>query len=530
MDSRTLTTLPRHMLYCGVVTCLSSLSTGYVIGSPNIPEAAIRGKDGACGPNPYTIHAGFPNCFEFSDLIWGFAVGSFCLGACAGGLISGGIQNKVGRIKTMLLSNFVFILGALILGLTYHQAQFIIGRIVIGFACGLGGVVAPTYLGEIATIQGRGTLGAFHQLFIVIGLMISNLVGLAWSSPPGWRVVFAVNAIPALLQCLLLPSLVESPKYLVSQNRLNEAEDSLQKLRGPESVVDVHQELDEIIALLLGDRAIEKAKDEEEEISDPTSRAAQVIPAVQRGDSLATMKTQLTLVHTPNVHENKTQTSSNDNQDSYGIIELFRSECCGLAIIGIFVHFLQQASGINGLVYYSTSFLANVFGSDNSKFITVGVSFCSLLSTIGSVFLIKRFNRKTLMMTSFVGLSVSSLLLVIGAYCNVGILVVIAVFLYIATFAVAMGPIPWLLLPELLPTYAVSPASSVATGVNWGTNFVVGLVFPSMTKAMGGGTFLLFGAINIFGVFYIWYFVPETRGRSIEDIMMESGVPPRSKS
>ncbi|KAF9171934.1 hypothetical protein BGX21_011107 [Mortierella sp. AD011] len=518
------------MLYSGVVACLISLSTGYVIGSPNIPEAAIRGHDGACGPSPYTIHAGFPNCFEFSDLLWGFAVGSFCLGACVGGLISGGIQNKVGRIKTMLLSDFVFILGALTLGLTYHQAQFIIGRIIVGFACGIGGVVAPTYLGEIATIQGRGTLGAFHQLFVVIGIVISNLVGLAWSSPPGWRVVFAANAIPALLQCFLLPSLVESPKYLVSRNQLKEAKESLQKLRGPEAEVDVHQELDEMIALLLGDHVIEEAADEEEEISDPASKAVQGIPIVRRGDSLATVKTQLTLVPTRNAHENMADAPSNDSQDSYGIIELFRSECCGLAIIGILVHFLQQASGINGLVYYSTSFLANVFGTNNSKYITVGISFCSLLSTAASVFLINRLNRKALMMTSFVGLNISSLLLVIGAYCNVGILVVVAVFLYIATFAVALGPIPWLLLPELLPTYAVSPASSVATGVNWGTNFVVGLVFPSMTKAMGSGTFLLFGAINVFGVFYIWRFVPETRGRSIEAIMAECGVPQRSKS
>ncbi|KAF9111767.1 hypothetical protein BGX27_004453 [Mortierella sp. AM989] len=530
MDSRTLATLPRHMLYCGVVTCLNSLSTGYVIGSPNIPEAAIRGKDGACGINPFIIHAGFPNCFKFSDLFWGFAVGSFCLGACVGGLVSGSIQNKVGRIKAMMLSNLVFILGALILGLTYYQAQFIIGRIVIGFACGIGGVVAPTYLGEIATIQGRGTLGAFHQLFIVVGLMVSNLVGLAWSSPPGWRIVLAVNAVPALVQCCLLPSLVESPKYLVSQNRLVEARDSLQKLRGLETDIDVQQELDEMVDLLLGDRSHGKEKDEEAKIPDPTLRIAKIVLPVHRDDSLTTMETESTLVHASNVVENKAGPKPNARQESYGIIELFRSECRGLAVIGVLVHFLQQASGINGLVYYSTSFLANVFGPDNSKYITVGISLCSLLSTICSVFLINRFNRKTLMMVSFVGLSVSSLLLVIGAYCNVGILVVVAVFLYIATFAVALGPIPWLLLPELLPAYAVSPASSVATGVNWGTNFVVGLIFPSMAKAMGSGTFILFGAFNLFGVFYIWYIVPETRGRSIESIMTEKGVPPRSKN
>ncbi|KAF9200002.1 hypothetical protein BGZ49_009803 [Haplosporangium sp. Z 27] len=525
MDSRALTTLPRHMLYCGIVTCLTSLSTGYVIGSPNIPEAAIRGENGACGPNPYTVQAGFPNCLEFSDLAWGFAVGSFCLGACAGGLLSGGLQNMIGRIKTMLVSNLVFMIGALILSLTFRQAQFIVGRMVLGLGCGLGGVVAPTYLGEIATVHGRGTLGAFYQLFIVTGILVSNLIGLAWSSPPGWRVVFAINAIPALLQCFLLPSLVESPKYLVSQNRLNEARHSLQKLRGPEKEVSVQQELEEMVALLFGNRSVEK---EGEEILDSVSGAAQATAHVQRDDS-STMKTESTTVSTPDAQQINANSSSNDGNESYGIIELFRSECCSLAIIGILVHFLQQASGINGLVYYSTSFLANVFGDNNSKYITVGVSCCSLVSTVCSIFMITHLKRKTLMMASFTGLGVSSILLVIGAYANVGILVVVSVFLYIATFAIGLGPIPWLLLPELLPTYAVSPASSLATGVNWGTNFIVGLVFPSMTKGMGSGTFILFGVINIFGVFYVWYFVPETKGRSIEDIMAEKGIPLRSK-
>ncbi|KAI8603360.1 major facilitator superfamily domain-containing protein [Dissophora ornata] len=494
------------MLYCALATCLTSISIGYVIGSPNIPEAAIRGEDGDCGPHPYTIQAGFPNCFEFSDLIWGFAVGSFCLGACAGGLMGGGIQNKIGRVKTMLVGNVAFILGALILGLTYNQAQFVIGRIVIGFACGVGGVAAPTYLSEIATAHARGTLGTFHQFFLVIGLVISNLVGLAWSSPPGWRIVLAANAIPALLQCLILPTMVESPRHLVCQQRIKEAQDALRKLRGPEADIEIHLELNDMKILLLGEQDDEKTTDHDPENIPRDSKV------VQSHDAL----------------ENDGSPSPRVNHEPYGILELFQSECRGLAAIGIMVHFLQQASGINGLVYYSTSFLGNVFGSGNSKYITIGVSCCNLLATALSVYLIDRFNRKTLLMASFTGMSVSALLLVIGAYCNLGHLVVVAVFLYIALFAIALGPIPWMLLSEMLPTYALSSASSIGTGVNWGTNFIIGLVFPSMTKGMGNGTFILFGAFNIFGVIFIGYFVPETRGRSIESVMAEMGVPSRA--
>jgi hypothetical protein len=124
--------------------------------------------------------------------------------------------------------------------------------------------------------------------------------------------------------------------------------------------------------------------------------------------------------------------------------------------------------------------------------------------------------------------ALSSILLVAGAYADVGVLVVVAVFLYTACFAVGLGPIPWLLLSEMLPTYALSPASAVATAVNWLTNFVIGLVFPSLNKGLGNGTFILFASITAVGFFYIWYFVPETKARPIEDIMAEKGVAPRS--
>ncbi|KAK3829610.1 MAG: general substrate transporter [Linnemannia elongata] len=495
MDSREVG-FPGYMVYCGLMASLTSLSIGYVIGSPNVPETAIRGKDGHCDPNaPYS---GFPGCFEFADLLWGFAVGSFCLGALAGGLSGGTVQNVFGRKKTMFISNIFFIVGAILLGLTYHQAQFIVGRIIIGFACGLGGVVAPTYLGEISSIKGRGTMGTMYQLLIVVGILISNLIGLGLSTAPKWRILLAINGIPALIQMFLLPSLVESPRYLVSQNRLEEARVALQKLRGADS--NIEHEFADIVQLILG-----------------------------RGSSAAARPNQDSAFEEYKADPEAAVTATNTGTSkNYSIVRLFTSECRGLAIIGILIHFLQQASGINGLIYYSTTFLGDVFGAGNSKYITVGVSCCNLLSTLASVALIDRTGRRTLLLISFAGVSLSSILLVIGAYADVGVLVVVAVFLYTAAFAIGLGPIPWLLLSELLPTYALSSASAVATGVNWGTNFVIGLIFPSLNKALGNGTFILFAAFTAFGFFYTWFFVPETRARSIEEIMAEKGVAPRS--
>ncbi|KAF9093107.1 hypothetical protein BGX29_010080 [Mortierella sp. GBA35] len=498
MDSREVG-FPGYMVYCGLVASLTSLSIGYVIGSPNVPETAIRGQDGNCDPN--APHGAFPECFEFSDLLWGFAVGSFCLGALVGGLCGGTVQNIFGRKKTMFISNIFFIVGALLLGLTAHQAQFIVGRIVIGFACGLGGVVAPTYLGEISSIKGRGTMGTMYQLLIVIGILISNLIGLGLSTPPKWRILLAINGIPALIQLFMLASLVESPRYLVAQNRLEEARVSLQKLRGSET--NIEHEFADIVQLLLG-------------------RGTTAAASVKRPNQDSAFEESY------KADPEAAGTATHATSKNYSIGRLFTSECKGLAILGILIHFFQQASGINGLIYYSTTFLGDVFGAGNSKYITVGVSCCNLLSTLASVFLIDRTGRRTLLLISFAGVSFSSILLVIGAYCDVGILVVVAVFLYTAAFAIGLGPIPWLLLSELLPTYALSSASSVATAVNWGTNFVIGLIFPSLNKGLGNATFILFAAITAFGFLYTWFFVPETRARSIEEIMAEKGVAPRS--
>ncbi|KAF9099182.1 hypothetical protein BGX29_007259 [Mortierella sp. GBA35] len=519
------------MVYCAVVVSLTSLSLGYVVGAPNIPESAIRGLKGDCGPTPFTTQAGFPNCLYFSDLLWGFAIGSFCLGACAGCMVGGVLQNKVGRIKALLLSNAVFILGSIVQGLTFHQAQLILGRIIVGFACGLGGVTAPTYLGEISTIQGRGIVGTFHQLFLVIGLLLSNLIGLAWSTPPGWRVILAFNGVPALIQCFFLARLVESPRYLVSQRRIKEAEQALQILRGSEKSVSVQEELDDMILLLLGEHVpVHDDKDLLGSLSSSAEQQSEAPPAVQRGDSDATLQNNpSTITQSSSSHPDKQQQPTPTGQrEPYGVIALFRSECSGLAIIGVTIHLLQQATGINGLVYYSTSFLGDTFGPGNSRYITVGISLANLLATTVSIFLINRINRKTLLITSFGGMAVSALLLVIGAYADVGILVAVAVFLYFITFALGMGPIPWLIISELLPTYALSSASSAATGVNWSANFLIGLIFPSLTKALGNATFVLFGFFALVGAGFVWYFVPETRGRSIEQVMAEKGIDPRS--
>ncbi|GJJ72542.1 hypothetical protein EMPS_04900 [Entomortierella parvispora] len=554
MDSRKLPAMPRPTLYNGLVACLLSVAIGYVIGSPNIPEAAIRGSPGGgCGPVEYTIQGGFPNCLQFSDLLWGFAIGSFCLGACIGSLSGATIQTRHGRKRTMVLSDALFIFGSLVISLSYQQAQFIIGRMVLGFACGLAGVVTPSYLNEISTVRSRGTMGTFHQLFLVVGLLISNLVGLIWTDPPGWRVTLAMNGVPSVLHLMLIRTVVESPKFLLARGHIEQGRRVLQKLRGSELDVDIEIEFSEMVRTASGgDPQMEPMTvveaHREQLVQQPLDPQADLegekfnnnpLFVVERGDSAATIavvsSTQTSaagraIPKTDFQDKERQSPCKDDTQEAYTIITLFRSECRSLALVGISIHFLQQASGINGLVYYSTSFLSTVFGNgeSTSRLITLGVSCCNMVCTLLGVFLINRLPRRTLLLLSMGGISLSALLLIIGAYAKVGILVVVAVFLYIATFAIALGPIPWMLLSEMLPTYALDAGSAVATAVNWGTNFIIGLLFPTLSNALGNATFILFGGFTVLGFFYVLRFVPETRNRSVESVMASKGISMRN--
>ncbi|KAF9193695.1 Solute carrier 2, facilitated glucose transporter member 2 [Haplosporangium sp. Z 27] len=512
MDSREVK-FPRYMVYTCGIAVLTALSIGYVIGSPNIPERAMRGIDGKCGPDPYTKQGGFYNCFEYADLMWGFAVGSFCLGALLTGLTGGNIQNAYGRRMTMLIANIFFIVGALLLGFTESKAQFVVGRVIAGMGCGLGGVVVPTYLGEVASIKSRGAMGSCFQLMVVTGILVSNAVGIGLSYPPKWRICMALLGVPALIQLAMLPSLVESPKWLITQNRAEDARRALQKLRGD---ANIDNEFSDMIIMIL------KQSDTDPNAVGGVITDADVKDQVKRDDS-GFEKNDIK-VDNPAAFD----LSNYRPPKSYTVIYLFKSECRYLALQGILLHFFQQASGMNGLIIYSTTFLNRVFGKDQTKYLTLGTSAANLLATFVAVYSIDKVGRRTLLLISSAGCTISSIVLFSGGYANVGDLVVIAVFFFIMSFAVGLGPIPWLMLSELLPSYALSPASAVATSVNWFSNFIISWLFQNIVTSMGNATFILFAAICAACFFYVLFFLPETKGRRVEDIMAERGVGPRS--
>ncbi|CAO3641582.1 unnamed protein product [Cunninghamella echinulata] len=240
---------PKYMVYCVTIACLTSLSFGWVIGSPNVPGEITHNCPTG---NAHLYNSSFPDCLPMSTYLWAFAVASFCIGGFVGGLGTGYIQTKLGRKKTIFLTNIGFVLGSIIISLSLSPGMFIAGRIICGLSCGMCSLVIPTYIGEISTIRARGAMGCFHQFFIAVGIFFSTFFGIFLSNVPYWRLNYGMAGFPAVLQLIAMTTCVESPRWFISMNKIDEGRYTLQKLRG---TCDIDEEFYEMVKGQVGGAA-----------------------------------------------------------------------------------------------------------------------------------------------------------------------------------------------------------------------------------------------------------------------------------
>ncbi|OAD05516.1 hypothetical protein MUCCIDRAFT_141371 [Mucor lusitanicus CBS 277.49] len=472
--------MPSYMVYCVVVACLGSFSNGWVIGSANIPGEVTHNCEYSAS---HIASRSFPDCLPMSTSLWGFAVASFCIGGLFGGLFGGAIQTKYGRKKTIIFNNVGWIIGGILIAVSVSPAMFIIGRIFCGLSCGLGSLVTPTYVGEISTIKARGAMGTGNQFFIVIGILLASVIGLPLAKVPLWRINYVIVALPAILQFFLMAGCVESPRYLVSLNRIKEARASLQRLR-PHSSIE--REFYDMVKGQLG-------------VS--TANAGSFDPDM--------------------LEDTLSQDSDNEGlHESMGMIQVFRDPLIRrIALTVLTLHIMQQLIGMNAVMYYSTTIFKMAFNEDMSKYMAIVTTVINFISTFISLFLIDRMGRRALLLIAEIGACIFSTLLVIGYVYNIGALLVVSVFGYVLSFAIGVGPIPWMMTSELTPLYASSAVGAVATAMNWAMNFLIAQLFPIIFAGIQGYSFAIFASIAAFSVVYTWYRVPETKGRSLEQIV-----------
>jgi MFS transporter, SP family, galactose:H+ symporter len=410
--------------------------------------------------------------FTMSAAVGGFMTAAVPLGALVAASVAGRITDRFGRRRVLMAAAALFDLGALIAAGITAIWMLVAARLVLGLAIGLAAVVAPLYISESAPFAIRGALVSTYQLAITVGILASYLTGLVISGAGMWRHMFGLGAVPGVLFLVGLAFLPESPRWLVLKGLPDGARASLLRLRGRGWNVD--GELDEMVRTAQAEAG---RKIGYRALLDPAIRPALVVA------------------------------------------------------VGLF--FLQQLSGINAVIYYAPEIFSHAgFDSASTQTLaTVGIGTVNFLTTILAMFLIEKMGRRSLLIVGFTG-AATTMLIIALAVVNPTIVpswvVILVLLLYIASFAISLGPLPHVMMSEIFPLRVRGPGMSMASISNWGFNFVVVFAFPLMLAGPGlAFTFTIFAAVCLGGILFTLMRVPETTGHSLEaiEIHLMSGKP-----
>ncbi|ORX52840.1 general substrate transporter [Hesseltinella vesiculosa] len=488
-------TTPKYMVYCVMVASLTSLSLGWIMGSPNVPGEVTHNCPTG---NARIFSFSFPDCLPMTTYGWAFAVASFGIGGFFGGIGSVYFQSKVGRKRTIMLSNAGFVIGSVIIALSISPAMFIIGRIIVGLSCGMCTMVIPTYIGEISTIRARGAMGCFHPLFIALGIFLTTLIGMFLAYVPYWRLCYALAGLPSLIQMILMISCAESPRWLISMNQIEKARHALQQLRGS---ADVDREFFEMIQGQVGATAAGSVSSHPMALDD-TDDEGENIPVEPGEEGMVyrrPMEQQMTL-----------RALARD--------PVLRRMTMTL----LSIHALQQFMGMSAIVYYSTMVFSITFSQARLVAILATLdTIVNMLMTVAAVALIDRMGRRKLLMISEAGTALFSVVTFLGLFFHQPILLTVGLLCYVAVYSLGMGPIPWILTIDMCPTYASTTIGGLATCLHWIINFVMAFFFPIVLGAIQGFTFLIFAGVSLAALVFTYLYVPETKNRSIESVVRE---------
>ncbi|PIA18228.1 general substrate transporter, partial [Coemansia reversa NRRL 1564] len=485
---------------------LSSLNFGWCLGEPNIPEYTI--KDCVEGSKVYVN--GFPTCLPMSSTLWGLVVGMVALGALVGSLVAGRAADRFGRKTILLVNNTFFIAGALLISTSTTVVQMAVGRFVSGIGCGVSSTVVATYNSECASPKVRGLAGSVLQLSVEMGIFFSQLVAIFLADALHWRIPFGLSAAISIVQLLWLPFMPESPRFLASRGRLVEASSALRFLRPG---CNISRELELMVC----------AKNDINAGPIPANEAV-FKPDLIDGCKTTVEHEKLDIASVRSAPANPTP--------NIGLIDIVRGRTpdviwhplfCTMFLMGF-----QQWSGTKGIVFYSTDIMVKVFHLSHSQiqhtpnsaqWVTIGLAGTGIAGVIGGMNLIDRLGRRRLLIISTSGMAISCMLVVIGCVFEVSVLAVFSLFSFKVLYCLGMAPIPWLSASELLPYYTLGTLSGIASALNWAMIFVIGLLFPVLSKSLVNYLFLPFACFNAIAFIVVLLFVPETKGRHISDIL-----------
>ena len=404
--------------------------------------------------------------WPLTTLEQGWVVSSALVGAVVGAAVNGVLADVYGRKKVIIATGTIFAIGSILCGFATSVSWLIAGRMILGLAIGMVNFVIPLYLSELSPQKVRGMLVSLYQLAITAGILFSYLINRIFAlSEYNWRWMLGAGLIPALILLIGISFLGDTPRWLISKKREDEAKEIFKKIE-PDEDADKHIE----------------------EIKSTLPKAVKVSQKKKK---------------------------------------VFESWMLMPVSVGIIIMFIQICTGINTIIYYTATIFKAAGFTDTigALYATIGVGFVNFAMTFVAIFFTDKVGRKPLLYAGLSGMTVS--LFALGAsfyfkntlgldlkWVSVGSIVT-----FIACFAFSLGPIAWILISEIMPLKIRGTAMSIATMSNFAFNFIIALIFPTLLETIGEAcTFWIFGFVGIFSLFYTYYYIPETKGRSLEQI------------
>ncbi|WP_051717926.1 sugar porter family MFS transporter [Streptomyces megasporus] len=406
--------------------------------------------------------------FDLSSREQEIVVSVILVGAMVGALLAGRLSQRYGRRKVVMAVAVIFGVGAVAAALAPDVLTLILSRFVLGLAVGGASNMVPVYIAEMAPAAIRGRLMVLFQLMVAIGQLISYLCGWALAGSGGWRTMFGLAVIPAVVLVVGMALLPESPRWLVERGQRETARAVLARLRGPGE--DVDAEIAEIEGIAAAGR--DGRRGGWRELSRPWVRPA--------------------------------------------------------LIVAIGIAAFSQLTGINAIVYYAPTVLADAGFGDSVALLTgIGIGVMLVIAGVAGAILVDKAGRRRTMLWFLPGSGLAMAVLALAFLGNSGSAlqrwtVVLSLFAYILFNGIGMQAVVWLIGPEVLPLSVRGPATSLATLSVWGFDLLIAVTALTMINSIGrSGTFFLYALMNVACIVFVVRKVPETRGRSLEEIERE---------
>lgn len=395
--------------------------------------------------------------FHLTDVQLEFAVGIALAGALAGAVLGGYCADRLGRRLTLLATGIGFGVFAVLSGLATGLVTFSIARFFVGICIGMASLVTPLFLAEMSPAKIRGALVSLNQLAITIGISVAYFVDYKLAASQNWRWMFITAVFPALVLIVGMILLPESPRWLARAGYRDRALEGFRRLgRGAEAEAEL-EDIERVLA---------------------------------------------------------------EEQDGFTI--LLQPGFRIATFVGISLAVFQQITGINTIIYYSPEILRmSGYPSAKAAILASGIiGLVNVLVTIISILLVDRVGRRFLLLFGTAGMGLSLMLIGLAFQRHAaGVAVFYAVIAYVVFFSIGLGPVVWLLISEIYPTTIRGKAMSIATLTVWGANWVVAGTFLSLLHTFGpSGTFWIYSVVCLLAFLFCMGFVPETKGKSLEDI------------